>query len=366
MALATMTPPMFLGPKVIRDTSATTITLDANGEYVAYILQAPKTGTIDRLHFYATTVTADGDGLRARIETVDGSTGNPSGTLVSGSAEVTIATTTANSWNRSGAGLGAAVTCGDYIAVKLLSPATGTTFNGVIRSAWTLVGPGMTQANQLFPYVVNAIPTATKASAAGMVFALEYDDGTTPFMEGAMPIASVTSTNFSNASTPDERGNLFQVPGPCRVVGAYHQVVPTNVNAAYDVVLYSAADAELASVSVDGDLLRLLAGPQSLVHLFPTPVELASGTNYRLVIRPTTAVAVSKVHMAIDTSAGGVRLREAVVGGTSWKLTTRADAGAWTDTDDAISGIGAIVDQIDDGAGSGGGGGPLIGGRLVR
>lgn len=349
MTMRLIRPPLYVGPKILRDATQTTQTLDATSEYVAWIIQAPKTGTIDRIHFYAGTVTANGDGLRCRIETVSASTGEPSGTLVAGSSEVTHTTTTANAWNRGTAGLNAAVTAGDFIAVIVRSPASGTTFNGVIRTKFsTHKGPGPDSANLLFPYIVNALPTATKDAPGAMCMALEYDDGTTPYIESAIPISSMTVTSFNSTSTPDERGNLFQLAARMRVVGVYHQLVPAGSSQSCDVVLYNAAGSALATINLDCDISRALASAQSYINFFPTPITLEPDTDYRLVLRPTVTSSMSMAHFVIDTSAGGIRLREATVGDLSWKLTTRSDAGSWTNTDDSIACIGLIVDQLDD------------------
>jgi hypothetical protein len=370
MTLQTLTPPIYVGPKVLRDTSATTYTLDANGEYAAWIIQAPKTGTIDRIHFRAEAVTANGDGLRCRIETVSASDGTPSGTLVGGSSEVTHTTTTATSWNRGTAGLGAAVTKGDMIAVKLMSPAAGTTFNGVVRGKLdNNKGPGVDPGNLLVPYIVNAVPTATKVSPGAMAFALEYDDGSIPYTESAIPASSAASTTFNSSSTPDERGNLFQVPAPMRVVGVYHQLVPGGASQTCDIVLYNAAGSALGTISLDLDQYRAAAASSTL-HYFATPISLDANTDYRLVLKPTVTSGMSATQYVLDTSAGTTALREAGVGGTTWQLTTRSDAGAWSQTEDTIACLGLIVDQIDDGASGGGSSGfpasSTLGGVLQR
>jgi hypothetical protein len=368
MTLQTITPPIYVGPKVLRDTSATTYTLDASGEYVAWIIQAPKTGTIDRIHFYAGTVTANGDGLRCRIETVSTTTNAPSGTLVGGSSEVTHTTTTANSWNRGTAGLGAAVTRGDLIAVKLLSPA-GTTFNGVIRAKFdNNKGPGVDPVNLLVPFVVNALPAATAVSPGAMTFALEYNDGSVPYIDAAIPASSVASTSFNSSSSPDERGNLFQVPVPMRVIGVYHQLVPGGANQTCDLVLYDNGDSAIGTISLDLDQYRAAAASSS-THYFSSAISLTANTNYRLVVKPTVTSGMSVTQYVLDTSAGTTALREAGMSGTTWQLTTRADAGAWTETADTIACIGLIVDQIDDGAGGGTTGFPAasaLGGVLQR
>lgn len=362
MAATTITPPIYVGPPFIRDNTASTATLDATSESVSWVLQAPKTGTIDRIHFYATTVTADGDGLRVRIETVNGSDGNPSGTLVGGSSEVTVVTTTANSWNRSGAGLAAAVTQGDIIAVKLSSPTAGTTFNGIIRYSFqNAYGPGVaTPTTGLFPYVVTFLGGVTTKAVIGLMdMAIEYNDGTTPYILSAAPLSTVTSTAFNNASTPDERGNLFQVPAPMRAIGFYHGTLPSGVSQTFDLVLYDSGSSALETISVDLDQDRTgVVG--SRIHILDTKISLTANTDYRLVIKPTVASNMTTQHMVCDTATGGTRLREAFMSGTTWKLTTRTDAGAWTNTDDSVACVGLIVDQIDDGASAGGSSTPYI------
>jgi len=54
--------------------------IDAAGEKVAFIFEAPKTGTIDRLLFRTLGVTS-GATVDVRLETIDASNGHPSGTL---------------------------------------------------------------------------------------------------------------------------------------------------------------------------------------------------------------------------------------------------------------------------------------------
>jgi hypothetical protein len=355
MTLQLITPPLYVGPQITRDQNATSYTLDALSEYVAFVIQAPKAGTIDRIHFFAGTVTADGDGLRCRIETVSGTNGNPSGTLVGGSSEVTHVTTTANSWNRGTAGLNAVVTEGQDIAVKLSSPAAGTTFNGVIRGNFNGgKGPGVDPANLLAPYLVNAIPTATKGAPSLMCFALEYDDGTCAFIDAAAPLSAVAGVSINTTTTPDERGNLFQVPVPIRARGVYHNV--QGGLADFDVVIYDAANNVIASSSVDKDINRVLSIGSS-VRRFTAGVSLAANTNYRVVLKPTTTTSITVYEMTVDTSLGGVRLRDAMCL-SSWKKTVRTDGATtggtlgdgWTQTDDSFLGLGLIVDQFDDGA----------------
>lgn len=359
----TITPPIIIGPQLIRDNTASTTTLDATGEYVAAVLPAPSTCTIDRIHYYATTVTANGDGLRVRIETVSATDGNPTGTLFGSGSEVTVTTTTANSWNRSPAGLGAAVTKGDIIAVKLTSPASGTTFNGIIRYAFANgLGPGVTLSGSgQFPYIVQAVPTATKAVSGLLDLAIECSDGTTPPIVQALPLSGVTSTNFNSTSTPDERANYFTPNIPLRVIGLCSPTVNGGANQSYDAVLYDASNTAQRTISVDLDQDRGTAGGRC--HLFSSAYSLTANTAYRIAVKPTVTTNITAQHWTIDTSAGGTRIREAAMGGLSWRLSTRTDGATtggtlgdgWTQTDDSVASIALLVDGLSDGVCSGGG-----------
>ena len=351
MALQLITPPLILGPPMMTATTANTFTLDALSEYVAWVFRAPKTGTIDRIHWRAGAVTANGDGLRQRIETVNAADGLPSGTLVTSSAEITHVTTTADSWNRGTAGLTAAVTKGDLIAAKLSSPAAGTTFNGVIQSSWSNL-VNLVPTSGIFPYTVNALPAGAKAQVGVSTFAIEYDDATTPYIMGVAPVNAVASASFNNTSTPDERGNLIQVPFPCRCIGIWTTMAGGGSTATFDVVLYSSADAVLATVSLDPDQTRTVGSLGYQMFYFSAAVSLTAATNYRVVVKPTSANSCLSASLTVDTATGGTRLREAMINST-WKTTTRTDAGAWTETDDSLHSIGLIVDQFDDGVGGG-------------
>jgi hypothetical protein len=338
--------PIYFGTTSL-DGGWSAVTIDATGEYIAWILQAPKSGTIDRLHFNANTVTANGDGLRIRAETVDMTTGMPSGTLVGGSSEVTHATT-AVGWNRHTGALGAAVSKGDFIALKLVSP-SGTTFNGLIRRGhgggnW----PSLVAAFHNH-YVVEATPTPTKNSGGyPRCIAIEYSDGTCPPLFYAVPDESASNTTFHVDSTPDEAGGLFTMPFKARVCALCGEF---DQDGNYDCIIYDSANNVVVSQSVDKDTAVSTQHVGTYIPL-TTPGTLEAGQQYRIVVKPTTTTAVGVYKRVLNTSIGGTRLREAYTGtGQNFKWTQRTDGGAWTDTDDSFADIGMLLDQLDDGAG---------------
>lgn len=346
MAMQNLQSPIFYGAPMPDVMSSSTV-LDANGEYVAWVFEATATGTIDRVHFNCSAKTADGDGLRVRIETVSLTDGFPTGTLVGGSSEVTIATTSTG-WNRSGAGLNAAVTRGDVVAVKLLSPGTGTTFNGtiIIRTSGDVAIIPSHAASE-FPYIVTATPAAAKTqNYAGSIFAVEYSDGSFMNSPNILPLLSRTAASFGSDATPDERGVLFQLPFRARCMGAY---MCGSFTTDTSIVLYDASSNALATASRDGTI-NAAAGVNSVSFIFPSSVVLEPNTDYRIVCKPlASGTSVSLNRTVIDTAVGTTNLRQAFFG-SNWKQTTRTNGGAWTDVADTHEGLGLMLDQLDDGA----------------
>src|SRR5688572_2287311 len=93
MALQSLHGGGFFYPRMIGATGAVapvvSLTLDASGEKIGWVLQAAATGAIDAIWFRTGTVTT-GDTVDVRIETVDPSTGLPTGTLWSANTNVSV------------------------------------------------------------------------------------------------------------------------------------------------------------------------------------------------------------------------------------------------------------------------------------
>lgn len=343
-----LTGPVRYGPAFFRDNGSLDTILDATSEYVAIVFNVTNSGTIDRLHFLLSSLTANGDGLRVRLETVDLATGLPSGTLVAGSSEVTV-TTAAAGWNRSPAGLNAAVTAGDLVAIKLMSPATGTTFQGTVRSGryptWT--------TEECSLYAVQAVPTAAKyvTNAIMVAMALEYNDGTTPLQHGFSPISNVGSQNASTGVTYDTHGNVFRLPFRCSVSGITAVMAVGSETGDFVAELLDASNNVLASHARDATTLRNSSGLQFQSLRFASPLTLEANTTYKVVVRATTSSALSLVIATVDTATGGERLYEAAgFDAVDWVWVRRAVSGStWSQVNGNSASIGLIISHIDDG-----------------
>jgi hypothetical protein len=316
---------------------------------MAMILQAGATATIRKVGFRVSTVNVAGD-VDVRLETIDATNGEPTGTLLDASATKTV-TISAAGWITAdfGAGNGAAVTQGDKFAVVIQDNASS--------APEILISLFAEETRFPFPYLGTYISSWSLSSTNAAIVALEDSTGAYMRLLGVLPVKDFNTHVFGNGSTPDHRGLKFQVPFKCRVVGGYAWF---DGDGDADIKLYdSDGTTVLDTHSTDKDVRgRIEAG--IYVFWFDSGNILTINTDYRLVVEPTSATSIRYHDMTVDSAA----ILDTLPGGQNFHGTTKKDAG-WTDTTTIRPFIGLILDQLDDGAGAGGGGGPLIGGRLV-
>lgn len=316
--------------------------LDANSEATAFVFQAPKTGTIDRVGFRTATVTT-GDTVTVSLQTVDASTGNPTGTLAGTNTSATQVVNAAddNVWFEVTLTAGASVTRGDVLAFVVALPSSGSTGNMQITRGQT---PFLTQ----FPYGSNFTGGAwAKTTQGAACKAVRYSDSTWPYTLGMTPIASAVGSfgqgnSFSSSSTPDERGCKITMPFPCKVSGSWHRGSGTTAGD-YTMKLYDVSNTVLASKTFDGDFNPVIGGV--VWQMFDTEVTLAAGDVVRLTKLPTTTTATTLIDMTYPTG-----LASASPLGSSHVHTFRTDAGSWTDVTDKSTLCGLIISALDNGA----------------
>jgi len=312
--------------------------INAAGEKIAWILRATKAGTIQRVGFMVSTVTTSGD-FDVRLEGVNTS-GEPDGTLLDVSAEVSPYTISSNGWKWAdfGGGNGATVAVGDLIAVVVqdnASSAPDVTF--VVRVN--------ADATTGFPYQTQFLTGSwVHISDGAPVFALEFDDGTVMPGIRSWPVNSNAAIAFNSADSPDERGLIFQLPVRCRVTGAWIQAGPRND---CDVKLYdSDGTTVLETVSIDPDV-RNANGANTLgLHWleFSASHVLEADTNYRLTLLPG-ASDIDAAEWGVDSA----HLLNSFPGGAVCHHTSRTDGGSWTEDTARRPMMGVVIDQFNDG-----------------
>lgn len=334
--------------------TTTTYVLDANGEKGALVFRAPKAGNIVGFDFRTGTVTT-GDTIDLRLETIN-SSGDPSGTLagVNGNASHVLDNGDDDAWITGTAFTAAvAVTLGQPLAMVIVNGAAGNFQIAHLADS----------GQQNYPYGDHFTSVWTKI-AAFPILAPRYDDGSYGHIHFAWPASAVGGTNVNTGTTPDELGNLIEVPFKCRVVGAW--VWPVGTTAAdFEAVLYDTdGSTELAKTSYNADDQAAAGGAAGPTFLrFEETATLTAGGVYRLVVKPSSATNVQVQYMDVAS----VAVMGALPGGADIHSTQRTDAGAWSQTTTRRQMCGVLIDQLDDGAaGSGtlfpviGGGGPVV------
>lgn len=330
----------------------------ADTALAAFVVQAPKTGNIRKVRWGTRTVNTGGT-MDVRIETIDATTGHPSGTLwgtTTNGAQV-VADANDNVWFTTTLTADAAVTKGDLIAVCVKTPAA-TSLN--VLTAWNI-----SAANSIYPYFrfFNGTSWAGTGSGSPMVM-LEYDDGSYAPIRGCYPAGNVTTHAVSTSTTPDAVGVRFQLPFPVNVSGiwagididgdcavrlvstAYHQANATGIlgTATLDKDNRSGTAVGLMQADFDGG----------------TVVSLAANTFYRLIVEGTTTTSVNGPSDIEVPSLAGL---DSWPVGQNWHLTTAKDPtadGSWTNfnsgTFRTVPTLGLMINGNDYAVSVGGGG----------
>ena len=342
--------PSKAAPAGVGPAHTTAATLDASGEKLAYIFQAPKTGSIRKGAFRTGTVTT-GDTVDVRFETVDLTTGFPTGTLFGANTNVshTVNAADDNVWLTTAAlTADASVTRGDLLAMVVVN---GSTPGNMILSGVNVTGPRMQLAN--LPYnATNTSGSYAVLTNTNPCFAVEYSDGSYEYIPSVYPAETFNTISIAtntSGTTGDERGFKFQLPFSYQVCGAWAWMnVPGNTNC--DFILYdSDGTTALLTYTFDGNVDLASVGISEI--LFSSSATLLANTNYRIVLKPSTTTTMTMYDMDVDAAA----VMDACEGGQNWHLTYRTDAGAWTDTTTKRPFMGLRIDGIDVSSGGVGG-----------
>lgn len=326
--------------------------INASGDRIAFVIQVPKTGTLDKFELRVAGITNSPDnGIRLSFQDVSTTTGDPDGTQDQ-YRDIAAGSLSANSWtvpglmthNGTDGGNKRSVTRGELLACVV----DFVTFVASDSITFSTLSISTGLRNIYFDDA--ATGTYVKNAAAFGLLALKYDDGTYgEFVDPCWPALTINNTAFGSGSTPDERALRFQIPTRMRCIGAWVQAA---LGANADIVLYDNSSSVLASVSIDSDQKSNANGGVIQV-LWSSSITLEPDTTYRLAVKPTTASTVTFQ----DFDLPGAAYQACMPGGATWYYSSRTDAGAWSDTDTKRPIAGLIFDGVDTYYSSVGGGG---------
>jgi hypothetical protein len=353
MALQSLAGPVFW-PNIAGHTNAsrdteTSPTLDAAGEYVSCVVRATEAMTISHVMFRTSFIASGSPTLDVRIETVDATTGLPTGTLWATNTNVVTSALSNNVVYVVELTASASIAAGDVFAVKWA-------YNSGTSVTLTLLRAGPT-LNQGFPYFVNNTGTPSKAASSNSLCAALGSGATTFYkVPKLFPASAGGSTSFSTTNG-DAWGNRFQVPFRCRCAGLLW--VTNGSTGEFSYGIYDDAGTELSSSSTSFDIdQRVTTAPVSWFLYFDNPVILEPATWYRAAAWPVNTTNIGTYKWTVHAAAADAAPY------TDFHYTTKATGGAWTDT--AVTEtlvLDLIIDQLDDGVSAASGGGLKLAGR---
>lgn len=375
--------------------------IDSIGERLGIVMQVFTAGTIRKVHFRTGTVTT-GDTIKASIQGV--SVQFPDG-VIAKSGTVAVADGDDSVWKTVdlGAGTGLAVTQGQWIAIVLEydSYVAGNMRIVVSNQVARMINNGHYETSDIAaPLTSGSLVVGSSyfirtyvsdddftnvgaaSNAAGIMFtatgttpthwahssnlgvwlkaaspqfpsiSLEYSDGTfANNMEFASPF-SQTPMTVSSSTNPDEVGNYFQVPYPCRAVGIW---ISGDLDNDVTLSLLGSDDTILSHCTMDSDNRNLLTAAINYVAFDPAhaaTVTLAKDTWYRVIATPgASSVTISYLDFVSAAGLDACALGQ----NCHWTQATDRDAVTdWAQTTTRRCNIGIIIDQLDDGTAAGG------------
>ena len=328
--------------------SHTSYTLDAAGEKHAFIFRMPKSGTLQKVGFRVGTITSGKGGtVDVSLETVDDTTGDPTGTLkyTNGNGSIAIADTDDNKalYAQINGGTGVTVALGDLVAFVITAPVGyggSIPFNAILLN------------NQNNYYSDSYLTGAWVKSTYIPQIVLEIDGAmvnpniTNPYALGRYLTLSWDSSYRA--------GFKFTAPVKMRISGV---AIIADLDVDADLILYDSDGVSvLETVSFDKDV-RSISSAETLTCQFVSGHIIEKDESFRVVLLPTSAGSVGISYMVL-TVDGSLNPGGATIGGLNFIYTTctgePTDEDSWTD--DPLCAVIAymIIDQIIEPDASGG------------
>lgn len=331
--------PVYTPPFTLQDNAAPTIgttTISSTGK-AAFVFMAPKTGNIHKVHFLCSGFTSSGGAYEVRIETIDATTGQPTGTLLAANTANVGATISAAGWQTVTLTADAAVTRGTYYAIVIKT-------NGANAQSWTV---GNLSVLGVLPYRVKWVSSWANQGDLP-IFAVEYDDASFGCIPTVYPLTALNTRTFGSGSTPDERGLYFALGYPAKLAGVRCFI---DGDADWSVKLYDTdLSTVLENVAIDKDYRGGTAFATYDVW-FSQDRTLAYNGAYIVSIVPTSASTMSMIDIDLPSTAV---LAQFLPAGT-FKTATRTDAGAWSYNTTNLPWISLILTGLDNGQSAGAG-----------
>jgi hypothetical protein len=331
--------PDYPSPSSGAPTFALSSNLSVAGYKAANIMEVSKAGDISKIRIRTGTLANASNIYTVSVQTVNLTTGNPSGTLWSANTQKTGVTGFAvNSSYTITLDAVATVAAGDLIAIVIEI----TTFAG--NNTMTLGTSDNGVGDTYIPAVLN-FTTAWARGSATCGFGVEYSDGA--FADGPFmyPLAAINTISLTTSSTPRMIGNKVNIPITSRCVGVWAYA---DADADFKVTLFdSNGSTALGTITTDKDIPSAIGTPGTYLLYFSSAITLNANTNYYLMIEGLGATV-----NVYDYEGFSENARKALPGGTLFsKVTTTTSTPTstsdYTDEVTKQTQLGLILDGFD-------------------
>lgn len=301
--------------------------LNETGDFCGWAIQAPEACTITKVGFrYRDNINTPPE-YKIGIQLLN-SSGLPDGSYV---ASALFTPPADNTWDNTVQWItldaGYAVTRGQFFSIVIeATSVSGSNYSGFSTGVQNIFG------------VRYAFPHALEKNTGGSwsrtnVFPLwGYQSATKTY--GTL-FQTFVQTQFNANSTPDEYGMKFTLDAgygtSFKVVGVRAIVTTPAAGSSVKLALYNGTT-ELQAITFDSDICNGATQPARMLEMYfdeATLETLSFGTTYRVAFASqdnSTAMALACITVPTSTDF------TAFAGGTDFALSTRTDAGAWTDT----------------------------------
>jgi hypothetical protein len=328
---------------LVQGNSITNFTMAALNNCAAYRFTAPDTRDISSVWIFWTSVSSPGK-TQLRVETIDTTSGKPTGTLYDANASIEF-TPTAN-WQQCTFAVQptTGLTAGNEFAILIITTTAGTTQTlGVKPSSLT-------------EWVSLPIISLTAANGSTRSNLVEFDR--------SLPICSIVFSDnneellgFCPYATFDTSNNIFGTAGVGLTFSIFNDSAlnVAGIEAYIKKIGTPAGDlragiyqgsARLTSITLPRNSASSLTSNAKIRLYFNSPITLVSGT-YRLVFDSASSANSSNCWQC---NAAVARSSNTVPSGFAYTTTTDVTASpiTWTDTANKLPGVNLIVDNLID------------------
>lgn len=294
-----------------------------------------KAGNLSKIHFDVRTLASAGD-IEVSVETLNATTGEPTGTLISTGASVTVGLTAAQNEI---ATLGTAAVIPNKntpFAVVFRNPATGF-------ASWTETSLGTGGAYTL-NWEYNGSTWSLGARAGKCT--LEFDDGDKVHPTTGYTNYSGGTQPFNSTDSPNEYAGLWNLPFGCKIAGfAMRTFGGSSYSGTGELGFLDSSDTLIGSTTTA--TFSTFKNGSYLPLYFDSEIELSAGEDYRSYCKATSTSDIRQ-YIGVHENAEDRLQRHS---GLQPQLQSRTNGGAWSDEANKVMAHSLIITELSDNAG---------------